>query len=684
MTLSGLQIVAGDPTALGAIPCADGVSFALFSAHAERVELCLFDEAGTEHRLTLPERDGDIWHGFVPGIGPGQAYGYRVYGPWAPEQGHRFNPAKLLIDPYARALDRRIVAHPDMRGDDGADGPCPVDSAPHVPRSLVTERPTPPGPRAPARSWAETVIVEGHAKGLTRLHPTAPHAGTYQALAHPPVLDHLKGIGATALELLPVQAFIDDAFLLKRGLVNYWGYQPIAFFAPEPRSMGPAGAAGLRATIDALHAAGLEVLIDVVFNHTGESDAVGPTLCFRGIDNASYYRLDDAGGYINDTGTGNTLDTSHPMVARLVLDSLRHWVTDWGVDGFRFDLCATLGRGPEGPFDPDGALFTAMRADPVLRQVRLIAEPWDIGPGGYQLGAFPAPFAEWNDRFRDCVRQFWKGDPGVVGELAGRLVGSAEIYDRAGRRPTASVNLVTAHDGFTLADLTRFNTRHNLANGEAGRDGHGANHSDNMGAEGDSADPAILAARAQRARNLMATLMLAQGTPMLLAGDALGHSQGGNNNAYCQDNEISWVDWSGAEEAPDQFARRLARLRAETPVLRQDRFLHGALRPDGRPDIAWWRPDGAPKQSGDWSNPEPDLLIVELRGCADAPAPIDGAALMVLNRGAAVEVALPPALDGMRWARVLDSAAPDVSPRPAGRADHIAAHSVTVFREEPA
>ena len=674
--MTTLEIRPGDPDTLGATLDDGGVNFAIFSAHATEVVLCLFDGA-QEHRLSLPARSGDIWHGRVSGVGAGQAYGYRVHGPWDPAAGHRFNPAKLLIDPYARQLDRRIVDHPHMRGDRPDGTRCPLDSAPHVPRAIVCAPLPEPALFGPSRPWEETVIVEAHVKGLTQRVPDATAPGTYQALSHPTVLGHLRDIGATTLELLPIQAFIDDGFVHARGLTNYWGYQPIAYLAPEPRYGAPGA---LRAAIDDLHSAGLEVLVDMVFNHAGEGDETGPTLCFRGIDNASYYLLDSAGAYLNHTGTGNTLNTAHPMVVRLVLDALRHWIEDWGIDGVRFDLAATLGREKEGGFSPDAPLLTALRADPVIRKARLIAEPWDIGPGGYQLGNFPAPFAEWNDGFRDAVRRFWRGDAGAGGAFAAAILGSATPFDRPGRTPAASVNFITAHDGFTLADLTAFAHRHNEANGEGGRDGHGENFSANLGVEGPTTDPVIAVARSDRQRALMATVMVSQGTPMLLAGDALGHSQGGNNNAYAQDNATSWLNWQGRDAPLAVFARQLAEMRAAQPLLRQPAFLHGRVRCDGMQDVVWWHPSGRTMAPADWQ--DPDILGVVLRGAAQAAEMPQGGLFMIFNRTGSQQIVLPPTRLGCTWRRLLDSVTPG-SPdaRNSNALAEVSGTAITIFEE---
>lgn len=679
----------GRPWPLGATFDGEGVNVAVFSAHAQRIELCLFAPDGRKElgRIPLTERDGDIWHVHVRGLTPGSLYGFRAHGPYAPEQGHRFNPNKLLVDPYARQLAGRLrwsdalmgykVGSP--RGDLSFDA---RDSAFAVPKSVVAD----PsfnwgGDRAPARPMAETVIYEAHARGLTMTHPGVEEAlrGTFLGLASEPMLDHLTRLGVTAVELLPVQAFVDDRFLVARGLRNYWGYQTIGFFAPEPRYMTTGAVWEFQSMVRRLHSAGIEVILDVVYNHTGEGDQMGPTLCFRGLDNASYYRL--AGGgrtYVNDTGTGNTLDLTHPMVLRMVMDSLRYWVEVCHVDGFRFDLAVALAR-EAGGFDPGGGFLDAVRQDPVLARVKLIAEPWDIGPGGYQLGAFPHPFGEWNDRFRDGVRRFWRGDDGQAAELASRILGSADRFDHANRPATASVNFVTAHDGFTLEDLVSFARKRNLANGEDNRDGHNDNHSDNLGVEGPAGDPAIRAARALRKRNLLATLMLSQGTPMLLSGDEIGNGQGGNNNAYAQDNETGWIDWPGADADLCAFAARLVALRRAIPLLRQARFLHGRIRPaDGQPDVRWRRADGAVPDPGDWHDPAFRCLCVELRIEADGGDGRRDAVFAVFNGGPARDLTLPDTEPG--WMLVLDTTRPEAPPEPAQAPATAPAQSVLLYR----
>lgn len=660
----------GRPEPLGVTPGEGGANVALFSAGAERVELCLFDPAGRETRLTLPDRTGPVWHGAVPGLAPGTPYGFRVHGPWAPEAGLRFNPAKLLLDPHARALTGRLAAPGEALGHAGTDDRVRDgrDSAPHVARAVVAALPPAidPGER-PRRDWRETVILEAHAKSLTRLMPgLGAEAGTFDALAAAPLLAHLRALGVTALELLPVQAWVDERRLTALGLSNHWGYNPVAFLVPEPRLCGPGGPAALRRAVQRLHAEGIEVILDICLNHSGEGDELGPTLAFRGLDNAAYYRLaPDPRFYDNPTGCGNALDLQRPAMLRLALDALRFWAERVGVDGFRFDLGTSLGRGPDG-FDAEAPFLQALMQDPVLRDLKLIAEPWDIGPGGYRLGAFPAVFAEWNDRFRDSARRFWRGDPAAPA-LASGLLGSAEVFDRAGRPATASVNFVTAHDGFTLADLTRYRQRRNEANGEGNRDGHGENWSDDFGAEGP--DPALVAPRARRMRSLLATLLLAQGVPMLRAGDEIGQSQGGNNNAYAQDNAVSWIDWADADRDLLAFAGAAVAFRARHPALRQRGFLHGAARPaDGSPDAEWRAASGGPPA---WDDPGLAFLGLVVRDRAGGDA-----VFLALNAGAETAVVLPDPPPGHRWRRALDT----------GPAEGllIAAGSLVAFEPEPA
>jgi glycogen operon protein len=688
--LTGHAVGPGRPWPMGASFTGDGVNFAVFSAHAERIELCLFTADGRKEMARLPiiERDGDIWHIHVGGLTPGTVYGFRVHGPYAPEQGHRFNPNKLLLDPYARALEGRLkwsdalmgykIGSP--RGDLSFDA---RDSAFAVPKAVVADPSFSWGnDQAPRTPRIDSVIYEAHVKSMTAQHPGVDRAlrGTYLGLCSDPVIDHLLRLGVTAIELMPVQAFIDDRFLVAKGLRNHWGYNTLAFFAPEPRYMSKGALWEFQTMVRRFHSAGIEVILDVVYNHTAEGDEWGPTLSFRGLDNASYYRLAMGGRYyVNDTGTGNTLNLTHPMVLRMVMDSLRYWVEVGHVDGFRFDLATVLGREAHG-FDPNGGFFDAIRQDPVLSRVKLIAEPWDIGPGGYQLGAYPHPFHEWNDRFRDGVRRFWKGDAGMTRDLAARLLGSAERFDHAGRAATSSINFVTSHDGFTLEDLVSYTIKRNFANGEDNRDGHHENHSDNLGIEGPTRDPKVLAARSLRKRNLLATLMLAQGVPMLLAGDEIGHSQRGNNNAYAQDNETSWIDWSSSDTRLCGFVERLVSLRRSLPVLRQRRFLHARKRhSDGLPDVIWRRADGTVPQSEEWHDPAFRCLCVELRMQAEGGDPNPEAVFAVLNTGAAAALHLPDTAPG--WELLLDTTRPDLAPT--GKASDLTtapAQSVLLFR----
>lgn len=672
--MAQFEIFGGSPTCIGAVHDGEGVNFAVFSENASKIELCLFSSDGKTEtaRLTLPEKTGPVWHGHVPGLPVGSLYGYRAHGSYAPEQGHRFNPNKLLMDPYTRDLRGAWRPSDTTLGYDTASSGLDLsfdsrDSAPFVPRSVVPD----PGfeqsiqNRKTPRSTGD-LIYEAHVKGLTQAHPDIPDAvrGTYEGLASEQMLEHLQELGVTCVELLPVHSFLDDAFLQKRGLRNYWGYNTIGFFAPEPRYFGPQGILGFRAMVQKFKAAGISVILDVVYNHTAEGDQRGPTLSYRGLDNASYYRL-LAGRpryYVNDTGCGNTVNVSHPYVLRMVMDSLRYWVQVMGVDGFRFDLATTLGREPHG-FDPNGGFFDSLRQDPVLSTVKMIAEPWDIGPGGYRLGEFPHEFLEWNDTFRDTVRRYWRGDRHSAQELGARLLGSADRFDRAGRRASSSVNLVTAHDGFTLADITRYSRRHNEANCENNQDGHHANYSDNCGVEGATDDPVILERRAIRQRNMLATMFLSQGTPMLLAGDEIANSQAGNNNAYCQDNEIGWINWVNGDRQLNDFVVKLSTFRAKHKAVRQSRFLHGAARSsDGLPDVAWSDLGGQPLQ---WRDPGLSCLSIVLRCSAEAPEyeTQDDMVFLIFNRDEApATVKLPDAPDGIHWVRSIDTADPELGP----------------------
>lgn len=690
--MTSQHILGGTAHKLGAHHDGDGVNFAVFSAHATGIDLCLFSADGKSEttRIALPERTGPIWHGYVPGLPVGTLYGYRVHGEYAPTRGHRFNPNKLLLDPYTRELHGDWTSDPATLGYDAASDTEDLsfdtrDSAPFVPKSVVSDPALFHGTKSGKHICADQdLIYEAHPKGATQMNPDVPELlrGTYEGLASDCMIAHLKNIGVGAIELLPIHSFVDDKFLVERGLKNYWGYNSIGFFAAAPRYFGPNGLSGFRQMVDRLHAAGIEVILDVVYNHTAEGDQRGPTLCYRGFDNASYYSLnaDNPRYYANDTGCGNTLNVAHPFVLRMVLDSLRFWVECMGVDGFRFDLATTMGREDYG-FDPEGGFFDALRQDPVLSRVRMIAEPWDIGPGGYRLGEFPPEFSEWNDSYRDTVRRYWRGDANSAQELAARLLGSADKFDHDGRRSWSSVNFLASHDGFTLADITRYSKRHNEANTEGNRDGHHSNFSDNCGVEGDTTDPQIQAQRAQRQRNMLATLFLSQGTPMLLSGDEFGNSQQGNNNAYCQDNEIGWANWGTADADLTQFVSDLSAFRKNHPVVRQTRFLHGGARgTDEQPDVAWSDFDGKPLH---WRDPRLADLCLTLRMSADAPAyEAEDTVFIVFNRSAeAAPVRLPNAPEGQSWIRALDTSAASVnlSSTPEPEMPMVLAQTVTAF-----
>jgi isoamylase len=624
MTEATIENWPGRPYPLGAAYDGGGTNFSLFSEMADQVELCLFDDSGGEERLRLEEIDAFVWHTYLPTVAPGQRYGYRVHGPWAPEHGQRCNPAKLLIDPYAKAIEGQVdwnpACFPYTIGDENSRNDD--DSAPYVPRSVVHNPYFDWGnDRPPDVQLNESVIYEVHVKGFTARHPDIPEAqrGTYSGLGHPAAIEHLTGLGVTAVELLPVHQFIHDAHLIERGLRNYWGYNSIGFLAPhnEYAATGQRGeqVAEFKAMVRALHEAGIEVILDVVYNHTAEGNHLGPELSMKGIDNAAYYRLvtDDPRFYYDTTGTGNSLNVGHPHTLQLIMDSLRYWVTEMHVDGFRFDLAASLAR-QFHEVDRLSAFFDLIQQDPVVSQVKLIAEPWDIGEGGYQVGNFPALWSEWNGRYRDTVRDFWRGEPATLGEFGSRLTGSSDLYQADTRHPGASVNFVTAHDGFTLRDLVSYNEKHNEANGEDNADGEPYNRSWNCGVEGDTDDQAVLALRHQQQRNFLATLLLSQGVTMLLGGDELGRTQRGNNNAYCQDNEISWYDWEHVDEDLVEFTRLLIALRRDHPVLRRRRWFQGhSIR--GSVDLGWFRPDGAEMSDDDWEASPPSVGVF-LNGAA--------------------------------------------------------------------
>ncbi|MGH2944756.1 MAG: glycogen debranching protein GlgX [Solirubrobacteraceae bacterium] len=671
----------GSPFPLGATWEGEGTNFSLFSEHAERVELCLFDDEDNEERLELIERTAFNWHAFLPGVGPGQRYGYRVHGRYDPRAGHRFNPAKLLIDPYAKSIEGKVrldrasvlpYVPVEGAGDDADLELDDEDSAAAIPKCVVIDpRFDWEGDRPPRTPLHESVIYETHVKGFTMRHPEVREdlRGTYAGLASEPAIEYLSALGVTAVELLPVHHIADESFLAGRGLTNYWGYSTIGYFAPHSLY----AATGIRGQevrefkgmVKALHRAGIEVILDVVYNHTAEGNHLGPMLAFKGVDNASYYRLvpDEPHFYMDYTGTGNTLNAQHPSVLRLIMDSLRYWVSECHVDGFRFDLASALAR---ELYDVDrlASFFDVIHQDPVLSQAKLIAEPWDVGPGGYQVGNFPVLWSEWNGIYRDTMRDFWRGRAGV-GEFASRFTGSSDLYEHDGRHPFASINFVTAHDGFTLADLVAYNGKHNAANLEHNRDGTDDNRSWNCGVEGDTDDPAVLALRARQQRNFLATLFLSQGTPMLLGGDEMGRSQGGNNNAWCQDNEISWYSWD-VDEGMLAFTRRLIALRREHPVFRRRQYLHGTG--SRLPDAWWFRPDGRRMTKRDWES-GPAVLGMFLNG-DEISAPdrhghrvVDDSFLLLFNAGHEdCEFRLPPGRFGRRWASELRTDDPDAEP----------------------
>lgn len=664
----------GSSFPLGATWDGLGVNFALFSANATRVELCLFDETGEQElaRVELPEYTDEVWHGYLPDARPGQLYGYRVHGPYAPEEGHRFNPNKLLLDPYAKqivgdlqwdeALFGYTIGHPD--GDLSFDE---RDSAPFMPRCRVIDPAFTWGrSRGVQLPWDHTIVYETHVRGYTMRHPSVPEAlrGTFAGLMVNDVVDYIRSLGVSSVELLPIHAFVDDQRLLEQGLRNYWGYNTLGFFAPHSRYISGESINEFKELVARYHAADLEVILDVVYNHTAEGNELGPTLSLKGIDNASYYRLmpEEPRYYIDDTGTGNTLNLSHQRVLQMVTDSLRYWATEMRVDGFRFDLATILGREPHG-FDEGGGFLDSCRQDPILSQVKLIAEPWDCGPGGYQVGGFPPGWAEWNDRYRDTVRAFWRGDEGQLPELATRLMASADFFKRRGRRPFASVNFVTAHDGYTLYDLVTYNDKHNEANGEDNMDGHDHNLSWNHGVEGPTDDEDIQALRLRQIRNFIATTLFSQGTPMLLAGDELLRTQQGNNNAYCQDNEISWVDWhlDGDAHAMIEYLRRVIALRMRYPILRRGRFLSGEYNEEmGLKEVTWLAPDGAEMDVERWEDTEARTLGLLLDGRAQPSgirrAGADVTLLLIFNaHHEAVAFQLPAAPSGSGWLCRLDT-----------------------------
>lgn len=689
----------GLPFPLGACWDGEGTNFALFSANATKVEVCLFD-GDTERRIELPEYTDEVFHGYIPDVGPGTFYGYRVHGPYEPENGHRFNPNKLLLDPYARAhagelkWDPAVFGYQMETGDDTTFDER--DSARFVPKCVVVD----PGfdwrgePGRKFVPWDQTIVYETHVKGFTKLHPGVPEnlRGTYAGFGSQAVLDYIASLGITAVELLPIHTFVNDSYLLDKDLVNYWGYNTIGFFAPDPRYAAdvPNSLREFKEMVSRLHEAGLAVILDVVYNHTAEGNELGPTLSFKGIDNASYYRLlpDQKRYYINDTGTGNTVNLSHPRVIQMVTDSLRYWAGEMHIDGFRFDLGTILARETHG-FDEQSGFLKAVNQDPLLSSVKLIAEPWDCGPGGYQVGGFPPGWAEWNDKFRDTVRDYWRSEA-CAAALAPRLAGSGDVFNRQGRRAWSSVNFITAHDGFTLNDWASYNDKHNLANGEDGKDGHSDNRSWNCGAEGPTDDEDILALRERQKRNMLTTLLLAQGTPMLLAGDEFGRTQQGNNNAYCQDNEISWVHWDHDDAAKDllAFSKRLMELRRDYPMLRRSRFLTGQHdeQLDVR-DVTWINANGGEMQQEHWDDGNVKCFGMLLDGRAQKTGirkkGEDQTVLLITNSfDGLVEFTLPEVPHGANWKLLIDTNIPDGAPGETfacGTAYQVTARSALLF-----
>ncbi len=697
-----MEVWPGAPYPLGATYDGAGTNFAVFSDVATSVELCLFGIRGAETRIAMTEQDALVWHVYLPRVHPGQRYGYRIHGPYAPKQGQRCNPAKLLMDPYAKALEGAIdwapacfsydFNDPEVRND--------ADSAPHTMKSVVIN------PffdwqedRAPRRPYHETVIYEAHVKGMTQLHPGIPEEirGSYAAIGHPAMIEHLTKLGVTAIELMPVHQFVNDSGLAEQGLSNYWGYNTIGFFAPHNAysSSGQRGEQVLefKAMVRELHKAGIEVILDVVYNHTAEGNHLGPTLCFRGIDNTNYYRLvdDDPFFYYDTTGTGNTLLMRSPNVLQMIMDSLRYWVTEMHVDGFRFDLAASLAR-QFLEVDRLSVFFDLVHQDPVISQVKLIAEPWDLGPGGYQVGNFPPLWTEWNGKFRDTVRDYWRGEPRSLGEFAARLSGSSDLYESNGRAPYASINFVTAHDGFTLRDLVSYNEKHNEANGEGNNDGESHNRSWNSGAEGETDDKDVLRLRARQQRNMLTTLLLSQGVPMIAHGDEIGRTQGGNNNVYAQDNEISWVHWDDVDEDLLEFTRRLLALRASHAVFRRRRFFTGDDAGNGLPDIAWLNPEGKEMGGDDWSSDfiRPMAVFLNGEGITESGLRgediVDESFLLLMNPSHEdAMMTLPDGPFGKHWLPLLDTAdatvtGTDARPVRAGRELTVCARSVVVLR----
>jgi len=697
------EVWPGKAYPLGASYDGFATNFALFSEVAENVELCLFDADGTETRVTMPEVDGFVWHVALPGIEPGQRYGYRVHGPYRPENGHRCNPNKLLLDPYGKAVDGTFhwdqsmfgynFGDPDSRNDQ--------DSAAHMPKSVVINPFFDWGmDRPPKREYADSIIYEAHVKGLTQTHPGIPEQirGTYSAIAHPVMIEHLTELGVTAIELMPVHHFANDSTLIDQGLSNYWGYNTIGFFAPDPQYSSSATPGGqvqeFKAMVRTLHEAGIEVILDVVYNHTAEGNHMGPSLSFRGIDNNAYYRVveNDRRYYMDYTGTGNSLNVRHPHSLQLIMDSLRYWVTEMHVDGFRFDLAATLAR-EFYEVDRLSSFFELVQQDPVVSQVKLIAEPWDVGPGGYQVGNFPPQWTEWNGKYRDTVRDFWRGEPATLGEFASRVTGSADLYEHSARRPVASINFVTAHDGFTLRDLVSYNEKHNEANGEGNRDGESHNRSWNCGVEGPTEDPEINAIRSRQQRNMIATMLLSQGVPMLGHGDELGRTQRGNNNGFCQDNELTWIDWANVDTDLLEFTRTVAALRRDHPAFRRRRFFDGLpVRRQGslaQPDIAWFTPDGSEMTDAHWGSGFGRSVAVYLNGQGipdlgpRGERVSDDSFLLCFNAHTEpIDFILPPAEFALAWTVVVDTDSTEVvEPIKAGGTVPVGGRALLVLQE---
>jgi len=706
MDASTIRVWPGSSYPLGATWTGAGVNFAIFSENATKIELCLFDSADSpteSARIPLPRHTDQVWHGFFPDLQPGQLYGYRVHGPWEPTKGHRFNANKIMLDPYAKIIGRELRWDDSLFGykvggselDLGFDE---RDSAAFCPLAAIADPAFTWGDDRPPRTpWHKTFIYECHVKGMTKLHPLVPEPlrGTYAALASEPVLNHLQSLGVTAVELLPIHHFLQDRHLIEKGLTNYWGYNTLNYFAPEPRYDAPGNTLSpiqeFKMMVAGLHKAGIEVILDVVYNHTAEGNQLGPTLSFRGIDNASYYRLaPDPRYYMDFTGCGNTLNMQHPRVLQLIMDSLRYWVTEMHVDGFRFDLASTLAR---ELFEVNrlGAFFDIIHQDPILSQVKLIAEPWDVGPGGYQVGNFPIGWTEWNGKYRDTIRRFWKGDGGLASEVATRLAGSSDLYQQSGRAPYASINFVTCHDGFSLQDLVSYNDKHNEANGENNQDGANDNASWNCGAEGPTDDPGIRSLREQQKRNFVATLFLSQGVPMLLAGDELSHTQQGNNNTYCQDNELTWLNWELDEDKQQflEFVRTVSQIWREQPVFQRSTFFQGrSIRGSDIRDISWFNPSGQEMSDADWSAGFVQCLGVRLAGdligdVNERGEPVVGdTTLLILNAyHEQIDFVLPTTKEDQRWELVFDTSAPSESVEAKSGADkyQVKGRSVALF-----